>query len=151
MEKNFYRVVFALLVLSLGSYYLFFWRAQPFETTHQQTSIPPELENRVFNWKYDIGWDFRVEMTREKVYWEGLTGTFEGMSHTVYPHYTKINDHTYFITWPITRIGVDSLVVDVKNNKVYAHTKANAKFYAIQGDIYCDSVDAECTPPKRKG
>jgi len=150
MELKVYRALLALLLLTGFAYYFLFYNAKPDETTHQESTIPVALEGRVFHWRYDIGWDFRIEMTKEEVYWEGVGGFFDGVAATVSPHYTPISDDIYFVTWRIPFIGVDSLVLDLGNQKVFAHVKANNRFYAVAGEIYCDSEIADCEAPVRQ-
>ncbi|MDG2175960.1 MAG: hypothetical protein P8M72_07515 [Gammaproteobacteria bacterium] len=149
MELKLYRALLIFMVLVSSGYYFLFWSRAPFEDSHQTSQIPESFKDRIFHWRYNNGWDFRVEMTEERVNWEGLTGTFEGMSYFTYPHYTQISEEIYFVTWPIPRIGVDSLVLDLQNKRIFAHVKANAKFYAIEGEIYCDSAVENCTPPQQ--
>jgi len=149
MEINLYRLLLVLLLVGAAGYYFLIWRGTPAETRFQESSIPVALKDRVFHWRYNIGWDFRVKMTEEGVHWEGFAGTFEGMTATVFPHYSQIREDVYFVTWPIPGAGVDSLVLDLRNKKVFGHIKANAKFYVIEGEIYCDSASMECETPTR--
>ena len=149
MELKIYRVLLTFFCLAGIAYYFLFYSSKPVEITHQESTIPDALKGRVFHWRYDIGWDFRIEMTPEQVYWEGVGGWFDGVAATVFPHYTHINDDIYFVTWRIPFIGVDSLVLDLENQNVFAHVKANNRFYAVAGEIYCDSAVADCEVPAR--
>lgn len=147
LELKIYRGLLIILLLAASGYYFLFYRSTPSETSHQTSQIPESFKDRIFHWRYNNDWDFRVQMTEDAVFWEGLTGTFEGMSHVTYPHYTAVSEGIYFVTWPITGIGVDSLVLDLENRRIFAHVKANAKFYAIEGVIYCDSAIESCIEP----
>lgn len=150
MEKWIYRIIIAALALS-GLGYFIFWSTVPGDSdaNFQSRAVPAELAGKVFHWRYDNGWDFRVEMQPEALYWEGMAKSFEGMKAKVHPQYTKIDDGMYFLTWEIPMIGLDSLVINFPDRKVYAHSKANAKFYSVVGEIYCSGLEETCEKPQR--
>jgi hypothetical protein len=149
IEKIFYRITL-LAILTLGIGYYLFWQYVPPDADDRflTSTIPAELDGQVFHWRYDIGWDFRIEMHDGLIYWEGMSGFFEGKKATVSPHYRKIRDQMYFISWPIPGIGVDSVVVDLEQHKVYGHSKANSKFFFVAGEVYCVSMEQSCAPPQ---
>ena len=150
MEKWIYRVVIAIMVIiSLG--YFVFWNSVPGDSdaNFQTRSVPAELEGKVFHWRYDIGWDFRVEMQSDALYWEGMAMSFEGMKAKVHPQYTKLSDDLYFLTWEVPMVGLDSVVINFAERTIYAHSKANSKFYSVKGEIYCSGLEEECEKPRR--
>lgn len=142
------------IVSVLVAAYAIFWKIVPqIDESVLVSNIPTELKGQTFHWRYDVvGWDLRVLMGEDgTVYWEGLEEPFRGTMATVHPHFTKIRDHMYFITcWQIP-IGFDLIVVDLEEDHVYAHSKANSKFASISGYVYCNSLkEQSCEPPKKK-
>ena len=150
MELKIYRAIIGLAVV-IGIGYAIFWNVSPqIDEQYLESTIPAELQNQVFHWRYDVGWDFRVEIGEDEIYWEGLEEPFEGWLETVDPHITKVGENLYFATWLVpTANGFDSLVIDFENSRVYAHSKGNSKFAEISGEIYCDGRVDECVPPRR--
>ncbi|MEM7335331.1 MAG: hypothetical protein AAF490_24855 [Chloroflexota bacterium] len=150
MEKNIYRFILSLFVVAAVGYGVFWTSVPVVDEQYEVASVPPELENQVFHWRYNIGWDFRVLMDEEGLHWEGFAGDFEGQTATVDPRYTKVQESLYFITWNVPYIGYDSLVLDFENNLVYAHSKGNSKSVAIAGEIYCNGFIESCEPPRQQ-
>ena len=118
----------------------------PIDPKFLQSHIPEELAGKVFHWRYDIGWDFRVQLTEGNLHWEGFGGRFKGMRRAVQPHYRKVRDGIYFLTWK-TPFGFDSLVIDLKENLLYAHNGLGPSMLAISGEIYCNGLRQECEAP----
>ncbi len=149
MRKIISIVVGVLVGLALIGYIIFYNVFPIVDEQYEETTVPSELENKVFNWKYNVGWNFRVEMTKNAIYWEGIEGDFEGMTAEVHSVYTQISDNIYFITWNVPFMGYDSLVLDLENDIVYAHSHANAKTIAIEGEVYCNGLHEECEAPHK--
>ena len=118
----------------------------PIDPKFLQSHIPEELAGKVFHWRYDIGWDFRVQLTEGNLHWEGFGGRFKGMRRAVQPHYRKVRDGIYFLTWN-TPFGFDSLVIDLKENLLYAHNGLGPSMLSISGEIYCNGLRQECEAP----
>lgn len=150
METKIYRVFITLLVLGVGGYAIFWSKTPQIEEQYLTSTIPPELQDQVFHWRYDVGWDFRVEIASDAIHWEGLEEPFEGWTVSVEPHITQIREDIYFMTWEVPYVGFDSLVLDLENGRVYAHSKGNSKFANISGEIYCDGRVEACEPPRKE-
>ncbi len=121
----------------------------PIDPKFLQSDIPEELAGKVFHWRYDIGWDFRVQLTQDNLYWEGFGGMFKGMRRAAQPHYRKVRDGIYFLTWK-NPVGFDSLVIDLKENLLYAQNGLGPSMVSISGEIYCNGLRQECEPPQRQ-
>lgn len=136
MELKFYRIALSLIVLaSLG--YAVFWNLVPQGSEEfQQSAVPKELIDQSYSWRYENGWDFEITIDINGLHWKGIGGDFDGMSMSVKPHYRKIAENIYFVTWIVPYAGFDSLVINFESGKVYAHSKANSKFFSLEGEIY---------------
>ena len=149
MEIKVYRITFAILLFGTAGYSIF-WNIFPTSKAQYLSSfVPVDIRDGVFHWRYENGWDFRVEITSKALHWEGIGGDFEGTSMSVTPHYRQIREQLYFISWVIPFGGFDSILVDFENDRVFAHSKANNKFFSLEGEIYCDSRKALCEPPSQ--
>ena len=74
---------------------------------------------------------------------------FKGMRRAAQPHYRKVRDGIYFLTWK-NPVGFDSLVIDLKENLLYAQNGLGPSMVSISGEIYCNGLRQECEPPQRQ-
>ncbi len=148
MELKLYRILIALLLLGAVGFGLFWHLVPGTNSQHQHSTTPSELIGHNFHWRYENGWDFHVQIQDGVLHWEGVASDFEGIQTTVKPHFRQIREDLYFITWPLTVVGFDSLVLDLEAKQVFAHSKANAKFFSLQGEVYCDGRTEQCMAPK---
>lgn len=147
MELKLHRAIFVLLILA-GIGYSIFWNTMPGGSeAFQKSETPAELLNHDFSWRYENGWDFNITINEDGLHWQGIGGDFDGMSMSVHPHYRKVAENIYFVTWVVPYAGLDSLVIDFNENKVFAHSKANSKFFSLEGEIYCNDMHQACAKP----
>lgn len=141
LEVKVYRIIMVCIVVGVVGFLAYYNFIPNVSEEQYQSTIPEELVGKEFNWRYNIGWDFHIEMDEEGLHWEGLAGDFEGRKESVQPQYTKIGDNMYFITWNVSNFIYDSIVLDFENDKVYAHSRANKNFVAIEGEIYVNGLE----------
>ncbi len=148
IELRVYRILIIIGIIAGIGYSLFYFNVPNIDPVFEETEIPAELIDKSFAWRYDIGWDFYVEIKEDSIVWTGLAGDFDGMEATVYPQYSKISDDIYFVTWEIDMVnGFDSLVINMEDNTIFGHCKANSKFVEIEGEIYYNELNNTGTKP----
>ncbi len=149
IELIVYRVVLAILVLLAIGYAAFFNNVPSVDDESVLVKTPPaELVGKNFQWSYENGWSFRVTVQDDGLHWEGVAGSFDGTTAHVEPHYREIAPGVYFMTWLLPNIGFDSVVIDLNERRVFAHTNANWAFQSIEGTIDCNGLIEECTAPE---
>ena len=148
--------IFPLMIAGLAAIFAIFWVGYPLiDDNYLASPVPEALENQIFHWRHNVGWDFRVQIGDNNgegpplLHWEGLQPPFAGWKKTVEPRITKIRKDIYFMTWTTPMGLFDSVVLDLEKEKVYTHSKVNAKFIAVEGEIYCNGLRQACEPPKK--
>ena len=147
--KKYCATIFLSVILLFAVAYGAYWYSMPYVSPQYLSSqIPAELENKIFHWRYDIGWAFKAQMRDEALFLEGIEGEVKGKKAKVKPHITRIQHGIYFVSWAMPVVGVESLVIDFINNKIHAHSKANAKLISSPGQIHCNGLIQICSPPR---
>ena len=84
--------IFPLMIAGLAAIFAIFWVGYPLiDDNYLASPVPEALENQIFHWRHNVGWDFRVQIGDNNgegpplLHWEGLQPPFAGWKKTVEP------------------------------------------------------------------
>ncbi|WP_018970753.1 hypothetical protein [Rubritalea marina] len=104
-----------------------------------------ELEGKFIEYSYiDFG-SFQLAIYDNQIKWRGKGGYFDGIVASVEPQISKVDDGIYFLSWVFGDHGGDNVVVNFKDNTVYAHLRSGQSnddseapdFEMIHGNVQC--------------
>lgn len=110
-----------------------------------------DLEGTFMQYEYQDFGAFRLAFTENKLKWKGYGGYFDGVIAEVEPRISKIEEDVYFLSWVFDNGGGDNVVVNLGEERVFAHLyhsnpKLSNDFELIHGQVLC-SRSADCQSP----
>lgn len=134
---------------------LFFIKGYNLVTPQYERAMQPanvqamkDLAGKYFEWTY-VDTDksestFNIRIIGKQIFIICSEGSIEGSEFKGRPQFTKVGDMVYFLTWTTYIGGEESIVLDCKNDKVYAHINSTGRFWGMTGTITCNGFNESC-------